>query len=67
MPDTKKTRHKRTPSNPRGAGAPVTVGGKPVQVYLDAASLVTAQALGDGNVSAGVRVALKMARENRSK
>ncbi len=34
-------------------------GGKRVNVYLDAASLAAAAALGDGNVSEGIRKALK--------
>jgi hypothetical protein len=61
MPGTKKNRHKRTPSNPRGAGAPITVGGKQVSIYLDQVSLETAARLGDGNASQGVREALRLA------
>jgi hypothetical protein len=37
------------------------VGGKRVQVYLDAESLVIATNLGNGNVSEGLRKALKQA------
>ena len=33
-------------------------GGKRVNVYLDTASLSVAEALGNGNVSAGIRIAL---------
>lgn len=63
MPATKQTRHKRTPSNPRGAGAPVTVNGRKISVYLDQASLEVAARLGAGNVSQGVREALRLAVE----
>lgn len=61
MPDAKKPRQKKTASNPRGAGAPITVGGKQVSIYLDQVSLETAARLGDGNVSQGVREALRLA------
>lgn len=37
-------------------------GGKRVQVYLDAESLAIADRLGDGNVSAGLRKALQIAK-----
>ena len=41
-------------------GRPATMaGGKRVNVYLDDASLDAAAKLGDGNVSEGIRVALK--------
>ena len=41
-------------------GKPATLtGGKRVNVYLDDASLDAAAKLGDGNVSEGIRVALK--------
>ncbi len=43
----------------RSVGRPVTVAGKRVQVYLDAASLKIAAKLGGGNTSEGIRVALK--------
>ena len=44
------------------AGRPSEMtGGKRVNVYLDAASLGTAAALGDGNVSEGIRKALEVA------
>ena len=39
-------------------GRPSTVEGKRVQVYLDEASRARALELGDGNVSAGIRIAL---------
>lgn len=51
--------HPRTKKNPRGAGAPVTVGGRPVQVYLDPVSRQIAIELGSGNISAGIREALR--------
>ena len=38
---------------------PSLSGGKRVNVYLDAASLKTADKLGGGNVSEGIRMALK--------
>jgi len=37
---------------------PIMRGGKRVNVYLDDASLITAAALGSGNVSEGIRLAL---------
>lgn len=44
------------------AGRPATMeGGKRVQVYLDAGSLTTAARMGGGNVSEGIRRALKQA------
>ena len=43
-------------------GKPATLtGGKRVNVYLDDASLDAAAKLGDGNVSEGIRAALKKA------
>jgi post-segregation antitoxin (ccd killing protein) len=42
-------------------GRPETIKGKACNVYLDADSLATAGRLGDGNVSAGIREALKRA------
>ena len=39
-------------------------GGKRVQVYLDAESLSIAADLGNGNVSEGIRKALKVARQS---
>lgn len=46
------------------AGRPSELeGGKRVQVYLDAESLKTAARLGNGNVSEGIRLALKRAGE----
>ena len=44
---------------PRGPGRPATVGGRPVMVMLDPESLDRARALGNGNVSAGIRLALR--------
>jgi hypothetical protein len=44
------------------AGRPAELeGGKRVQVYLDAESLARAARIGNGNVSAGIRKALKQA------
>ena len=40
------------------AGRPPTVEGRKVTVYLDESSLAKAANLGDGNVSAGIRLAL---------
>lgn len=53
MPDTKQPQEKRP------VGRPAEVGGKRVQVYLDAESLAIASKLGGGNVSEGIRKALK--------
>ncbi len=45
------------------SGRPVEMdGGKRVQVYLDADSLAIASNLGDGNISAGLRKALQLAK-----
>lgn len=55
MPDTKQ------PTEKRPVGRPADVGGKRVQVYLDAESLAIASKLGNGNVSDGIRQALKQA------
>ena len=57
MPDTKQ------PPEKRPVGRPADVGGKRVQVYLDAESLAIAAKLGNGNVSDGIRKALKQAAE----
>lgn len=46
----------------RSPGRPATVQGKRVQVYLDHASLTQASALGAGNVSNGIRIALKQSK-----
>ena len=43
----------------RPVGRPTIIGGRRVNVYLDDESLDVALALGDGNISAGVRLALK--------
>ena len=49
-------------STPAPVGAPRTLeNGKRVNVYLDDESLRYAADLGEGNVSSGVRLALKMA------
>lgn len=55
MPDTKPSKEKRP------IGRPADVGGKRVQVYLDDDSLAIAAKLGNGNVSEGIRKALKQA------
>ena len=55
MPDTKQPQEKRP------VGRPSDVGGKRVQVYLDAESLAIASKLGNGNVSDGIRKSLKQA------
>jgi len=39
-------------------GRPVTIDGKMASVYLDRRSLEIALAIGNGNISAGVRLAL---------
>jgi hypothetical protein len=54
---TQKPRRKNKP----GAGRPAVLsGGRRVEVWLDAESVEIAQALGNGNLSAGLREALKM-------
>lgn len=53
IPDTKQ------PPEKRSVGRPADVDGKRVQVYLDAESLIIAENIGRGNVSAGIRIALK--------
>ena len=58
MPDTKQTQEKRP------VGRPADVGGKRVQVYLDAESLSIAAKLGTGNVSEGIRKALAECEKN---
>lgn len=55
MPDTK------PPPDKRPVGRPAEVGGQRVQVYLDAESLAIAAVMGNGNVSGGIRKALKQA------
>ena len=42
----------------RPVGRPTIIGGRRVNVYLDDESLDAALSLGDGNISAGIRVAL---------
>ncbi len=50
------------------AGRPIKMeGGKRVNVYLDTESLAIAVRLGDGNVSEGIRKALKSATEKCAK
>lgn len=49
----------RLTSEKRPVGRPPAVGGKRVQVYLDDDSLARAAQLGHGNVSDGIRQALK--------
>lgn len=47
--------------NAPGAGRPAELlGSRRVNIYLDAESVHTAQFIGQGNVSEGVRLALKM-------
>lgn len=47
--------------NAPGAGRPAQLlGSRRVNIYLDAESVRTAQLIGEGNVSEGVRLALKM-------
>lgn len=43
----------------RPVGAPITVNGKRINVYLDEESIRIAAELGDGNISEGIRKALK--------
>lgn len=51
---------KRKNSYEKKIGRPAEMaGGKPVKVYLDTESIATAQRLGNGNVSEGIRKALK--------
>lgn len=52
----------RTTGRRRGAGRPRSVGGRRIQLYLDDDSLQTAAQLGDGNISLGIRQALRLAR-----
>jgi len=51
---------------PRGAPRRLE-GGKTLHVYIDAPGLQEALCLGDGNVSAGVRLALKQSRESNQR
>jgi len=53
----------KQPQEKRPVGRPAGVGGKRVQVYLDAESLAIAAKLGNGNVSDGIRKALKQVAE----
>lgn len=58
MPDTKQ------PTEKRPVGRPAEMsGGKKVNTYLDAESIAIATRLGNGNVSEGIRKALKQASE----
>ena len=52
------TEKKHDQQEKRPAGRPPEIGGKRVNVYLDAASLEYAARLGNGNVSEGIRKAL---------
>ena len=51
---------------PRGAPRRLE-GGKTIHVYIDAPGLQEALCLGDGNVSAGVRIALEQSRESNQR
>lgn len=53
----------RPEAEKRPVGRPAAVGGKRVQVYLDDDSLAVAAKLGAGNVSDGIRKALKQVTE----
>lgn len=46
------------PKKPQGR-PPIMAGGKPVRVYLDQPTLQRARLLGNGNVSAGIRIAVQ--------
>ncbi len=50
----------------RKLGRPVSVDGKKVYTYLDSESVLIAEALGNGNVSAGIRAALRIARDRKN-
>ena len=54
MPGTKPIRTDKRP-----VGRPSDIEGKRVQVYLDIESLKIAYSIGNGNVSEGIRKALK--------
>jgi hypothetical protein len=56
MSQNKQTNAKKNP-----VGRPSTIFGKRVQVYLDTESLLAAAKLGAGNISEGIRRALKKA------
>ena len=43
---------------PRRGRPPKILGGKRIDIYIDASSLETAKSLGDGNASDGIRKAL---------
>lgn len=47
------------PAKKKLKGRPPTVTGKQVQLYLDSDSLAIAAEIGEGNISLGVRIALK--------
>lgn len=50
--------------NSRPAGRPAELeGGRKVNTYLDAESIAIAQRLGNGNISEGIRTALRMANQ----
>jgi len=46
------------PTPPRGPGRPVTVGARHITVTLDDATVERARAIGGGNVSSGLRIAV---------
>lgn len=48
-------------TEPRPVGRPVEVSGRRVQVYLDELTIRAAKKIGGGNVSEGIRQALKIA------
>lgn len=49
----------------RSPGRPATVEGKPITVWLPGAAVVIAARLGGGNVSAGIREALRFTAESK--
>ncbi len=49
------------PEPKRQPGRPSEIEGKKVNTYLDKESIATAMRLGNGNVSLGIRIALKLA------
>lgn len=44
----------------RPVGAPITVDGRRINVYLDKESIQIAAKLGKGNISEGIRMALRL-------
>ena len=52
--------------NAPGAGRPAKlVGAKYINIYMDEARVEAAKLIGEGNVSEGERLALKMAKANK--